>query len=113
MLLCMLFALLLTFVILLHRNFSHFVMYYYYVLTTLGYQPWWKKYITTMQLAQFVCMNAQAIYIIASGCPFPRNITVMYLAYILSLFFLFLNFFFKTYGGEGKKQSTKSKSKLA
>lgn len=26
----------------------------YYALHAMGYRPWWKKYITTLQIAQFV-----------------------------------------------------------
>lgn len=31
----------------------HVVMYWYYYETTLGNSPWWKKYITSFQIAQF------------------------------------------------------------
>jgi len=34
--------------------FVHIVMYYYYFQTELGNSPWWKKYITTIQIIQFV-----------------------------------------------------------
>mmetsp|Transcript_16266 Transcript_16266/g.41701 ORF Transcript_16266/g.41701 Transcript_16266/m.41701 type:complete len:285 (-) Transcript_16266:71-925(-) len=34
--------------------FVHVPMYLYYFLTTLGIQPWWKKYITQMQIYQFI-----------------------------------------------------------
>lgn len=32
----------------------HVVMYFYYFLTTLKISPWWKKYITSLQIVQFV-----------------------------------------------------------
>ena len=32
----------------------HVVMYYYYFLTTQGISPWWKKYITSFQIVQFM-----------------------------------------------------------
>jgi len=32
----------------------HVIMYYYYGMTALGYQLWWKKYLTGFQIAQFV-----------------------------------------------------------
>jgi len=33
----------------------HVVMYSYYIMAANGYQPWWKKYLTTIQMIQF-CM---------------------------------------------------------
>jgi len=35
------------------NTFVHIFMYYYFVLSTLGIQVWWKKYITALQIAQF------------------------------------------------------------
>ena len=34
------------------NSFIHTLMYYYYMVTVLGIQPWWKKWMTTMQLIQ-------------------------------------------------------------
>lgn len=83
----------------------HFVMYFYYFLTTLQFKPKWKMLVTLMQLVQFICMNAQAIYILQNGCAFPRRITMMYLFYIISLFVLFMNFFLRSYcKGKGKSK---------
>jgi len=87
------------------NSFVHLVMYSYYFLSTLGYSAWWKNYITLLQMGQFLIMNAQAIYILAVGCPFPHNITWMYLFYIISLFLLFQNFYQRTY----KKRPTDKK----
>jgi len=35
------------------NTFIHVIMYWYYVQTALGHQPWYKRYITQMQLMQF------------------------------------------------------------
>ncbi|SCZ90381.1 BZ3500_MvSof-1268-A1-R1_Chr1-3g01954 [Microbotryum saponariae] len=32
----------------------HVLMYYYYLMTAAGYKIWWKKYLTTLQITQFV-----------------------------------------------------------
>lgn len=56
-------------------------------------------------MIQFILMNAQAIYLIYHGCnQYPRNITIAYGYYILSLLVLFANFFVMSYivGGRGK-----------
>lgn len=90
----------------------HFVMYFYYLLTTLQFRPSWKMLVTVMQLVQFVCMNAQAIYILQNDCPFPTRITTFYLVYIISLFALFMNFFLASYcKKKGKKSSDAKKLK--
>jgi len=31
----------------------HVIMYYYYAASIWGYKPWWKRYLTSMQLTQF------------------------------------------------------------
>jgi len=36
------------------NSFVHVWMYYYYAVSTLGYSPWWKKYLTGLQIYQFV-----------------------------------------------------------
>ena len=104
------------------NSFVHLVMYYYYLQQTLLINVWWKKYLTQLQMVQFVTMNAQvcarvarprgpppprllltplvcarrqAVYILYNGCPFPRNVTAVYLVYIISLLLLFLRFYFR------------------
>jgi len=32
----------------------HVFMYYYYAVATLGYKVWWKRHLTTLQIAQFI-----------------------------------------------------------
>lgn len=39
---------------LLFNTLVHVVMYYYYALKSLGLKVWWKKYITQLQIVQFV-----------------------------------------------------------
>lgn len=34
--------------------FVHVIMYYYYWATAAGYKIWWKKYVTVMQITQFI-----------------------------------------------------------
>jgi GNS1/SUR4 family len=43
---------------LLTNTFVHVVMYYYYFLCTLKIYPWWKRYITTLQIVQFIFRQA-------------------------------------------------------
>jgi len=36
------------------NSFVHIWMYYYYSVSTLGYSPWWRQYLTGLQIYQFV-----------------------------------------------------------
>lgn len=77
------------------NSFVHLVMYYYYLQQTLLIDVWWKKYLTQLQMVQFVTMMSQAVYILYNRCPYPRAVTLLYLFYIFSLLILFMRFYFK------------------
>jgi len=74
------------------NSFVHLVMYYYYLVASVGAKPWWGKYVTQLQMGQFLTMNAQAAYILYNNCAYPHAVTWFYLIYIISLFALFNNF---------------------
>lgn len=76
----------------------HTIMYTYYFVSMHTRDIWWKKYLTLAQLTQFCCMNVQAFWLLAAQCGgTPPRVTVLYFAYIVSLFLLFLQFFIKSY----------------
>lgn len=86
----------------------HTVMYTYYFVSLHTKDIWWKSALTLCQMIQFVVMNAQAAYLIYTGCTaFPRNITNAYLYYILSLLVLFAHFFVMSYVVKKKDKKTK------
>jgi len=90
-------------------------MYTYYFLTLHVKDVWWKPALTVSQMVQFLLMNAQAGWLLYHNCnKYPRNIVLAYLVYILSLLFLFANFFVVSYilrgkSTGGKKDKAKSK----
>jgi len=89
------------------NGFIHTVMYTYYFLSLHTKDIWWKKYLTLMQMIQFLIMNAQALYLLLSGCTlYPPRITQAYLIYILSLLVLFAQFYVSSYS-KGKAVSKK------
>lgn len=85
----------------------HTVMYTYYFVSLHTKEIWWKSALTMSQMVQFVLMNAQAFYIIYTGCEtYPKRIVISYLYYIVSLLALFAHFFVLSYvmkGSSGKK----------
>lgn len=82
----------------------HTIMYTYYFVSLHTKSIWWKEALTMGQMIQFVLMNAQAIYLLnLPNSPFPRNIIKAYLVYILSLLFLFANFYIVSYVLKGNK----------
>mmetsp|Transcript_43454 Transcript_43454/g.68040 ORF Transcript_43454/g.68040 Transcript_43454/m.68040 type:complete len:280 (-) Transcript_43454:155-994(-) len=91
------------------NGFIHTVMYTYYFLSMHTKDIWWKKYLTMMQMVQFLTMNAQAGWLLHSQCQtFPKRVTQIYLIYIVSLFMLFLHFFIRSYfvkPGKKRKQA--------
>ena len=99
------------------NGFIHTVMYTYYFVSLHTPDIWWKSALTMCQMVQFVLMNAQAIYIIGTDCQlYPRNLTMAYGYYILSLLVLFAHFFVMSYvvgGGKGKGSKTRGKKDSA
>jgi len=76
----------------------HTIMYTYYFVSMHSRDIWWKKYLTLMQMIQFICMMTQGGLLLSGGCKkFPARVTGVYLVYIFSLFCLFLNFFIASY----------------
>mmetsp|Transcript_2352 Transcript_2352/g.2450 ORF Transcript_2352/g.2450 Transcript_2352/m.2450 type:complete len:215 (+) Transcript_2352:116-760(+) len=94
------------------NGFIHTVMYTYYFVSLHTRDIWWKSALTMCQMVQFVVMNAQAMYLISTECTeFPRNITLAYGYYIVTLLILFAHFFVTSYvvgSGKGKKKIVKS-----
>lgn len=82
----------------------HTVMYAYYFLATFGpkLQPylWWKKYLTSMQIAQFVAILIQLASIPLSGdpaCRYPRSFLLGAVSGASLFLFLFYTYYKETY----------------
>lgn len=92
----------------------HVLMYSYYGLSALGpaiqKYLWWKKYLTRIQLVQFVVGMLHAAQSLVVGCPFPLWMQWALIIYGLTILGLFLNFYFWAYVSPHKKQSKKVKS---
>ncbi|KAL1396024.1 hypothetical protein pipiens_010811 [Culex pipiens pipiens] len=83
------------------NNFVHTLMYFYYLLSSMGprYQKylWWKKYMTEVQIAQFIICIAHAINALMTDCAFPRFITYLLLLNASIFFVMFMNFYVENY----------------
>ena len=90
------------------NSLVHTVMYFYYALSAFGPKIqkflWWKRYITQLQLAQFVIFISYGVVNEVMGIPYPKFLKV--LTQIQSPFFLYL--FFDFYKSCYKKCNTKS-----
>lgn len=98
------------------NGFIHTVMYTYYFICMHTKDPktgkslpiWWKSSLTMMQMIQFITMMSQGSYLLATQCPTTSLRVVMtYVVYILSLFFLFAQFYVQSYT---KPKSSKKKT---
>jgi len=79
------------------NSFVHTVMYTYYLLAALKIQPWWKKYLTQLQLAQFVLNVGTSIYVLCQDCPFPRWMMWAMIVYMAQMLLLFGSFYLGAY----------------
>jgi len=96
----------------------HVVMYYYYYAAAGGHQIWWKKYLTSMQIAQFVIgltvMSYGAYSAISyrwlpflphqGNCSSSTTSGVVTMGLVSSYLFLFIEYYRKTYKAEFEKR---------
>jgi len=98
------------------NTFIHTVMYSYYLLAAMGprIRPylWWKKYLTRMQLIQFVLIFLHTAQLLVFPCEgVPPSLILWTMLYSGLFFALFINFYVKAYlrnrkrAREGKKET--------
>jgi len=92
--------------------FVHVFMYLYYMLATFGYEIWWKKYLTSLQIIQFiidlfVCLSAISFYHFSGyTCSGDNWCAFAGVTIIGSYLFLFIDFFDKTYTNKTSNPTT-------
>lgn len=84
------------------NSFIHVIMYSYYALTTFGprVQPylWWKKYLTRLQMIQFVLVMINATKTFMSrDCKFPLLFSYLQAAVACAFLVLFAMFYRDAY----------------
>lgn len=79
----------------------HVVMYSYYLLSALGPHMdkylWWKRYLTRMQLVQFVLVFLHNLQMFFNGCNYPRLIVVLLTLNSLIFMWMFGMFYYESY----------------
>jgi len=89
----------------------HVVMYFYYMMTAFGPSVqkylWWKRYLTTLQLVQFVTFFTHACFpLFLPNCDFPKIFSYIILFHGGMFFLLFLNFYRQAYISKKKAKTT-------
>jgi len=90
----------------------HVFMYYYYLAQTLDQDVWWKKYLTTAQIIQFlidISLTAPWFYLklnLGMNCSGTTGSLIFTHSVLFSFIALFVNFYLHTY----KKQPTSDKT---
>lgn len=84
------------------NSFVHIIMYTYYGLSAMNSPRvnkylWWKRYLTMMQLVQFVIALVMGVNAIRIGCDFPLWMHYALVLYMVSFLFLFGNFYIHAY----------------
>lgn len=79
----------------------HTIMYAYYILSTFdSVKPylWWKKYVTTIQLIQFIILGLHfAVAALTPNCGYPKTLSLTGVAIAGMFFALFAVFYKETY----------------
>ncbi|XP_050400450.1 elongation of very long chain fatty acids protein 7 [Patella vulgata] len=83
------------------NSFIHFLMYTYYGVAALGpeFQKylWWKKYMTKLQITQFICVALHASQLLFIDCNYSMIFVYWIGAYAVIFLVLFADFYIKAY----------------
>ncbi|KAK0166820.1 hypothetical protein PV327_004303 [Microctonus hyperodae] len=83
------------------NTFVHIIMYGYYLLAALGpkIQPylWWKKYLTSLQMIQFVLVMIHAFQLLFIECNYSKAFVWWIGMHSVLFFYLFRDFYIQAY----------------
>uniref|UniRef100_A0A1B6BWX1 Elongation of very long chain fatty acids protein n=2 Tax=Clastoptera arizonana TaxID=38151 RepID=A0A1B6BWX1_9HEMI len=89
------------------NTFVHIIMYSYYLLSALGPQVqkylWWKKYLTSLQMIQFIAIMVHAFQLLFIDCNYPRAFVWWIGMHAVMFFFLFKEFYNQSYNSKQRK----------
>lgn len=88
------------------NSFVHVFMYTYYMLAAMGpqYQKyiWWKKYLTWIQMVQFVILFLYNSSLLLLNCGEPVATSIYFLVISLAFLSLFANFYYQAFVNKPK-----------
>jgi len=84
------------------NSFVHTIMYSYYLLAALGprVRPflWWKRYLTQLQLVQFLGIFLHMAQLVVFPCPdVPRSMVTFVIVNVMLFIVLFIKFYLDSY----------------
>lgn len=83
------------------NSFVHVLMYTYYGLAAIGPHMskylWWKKYMTTIQMVQFIFIFAHSFQLLFVDCNYPRGFMWWIGFHAVLFWFLFVDFYKNAY----------------
>ncbi|KAJ0173008.1 hypothetical protein K1T71_011184 [Dendrolimus kikuchii] len=83
------------------NSMVHAVMYSYYLISVVRpkwVRAWWKKYITQLQILQFLILILHFGHVLFEpSCEYPKWVSFAFLPHNIFILFLFSNFYFKEY----------------
>ncbi|KAK9881692.1 hypothetical protein WA026_017209 [Henosepilachna vigintioctopunctata] len=89
------------------NTFVHIIMYFYYMVSAMGpkYQKflWWKKYLTTLQIVQFIAIFAHQFQLFFTECNYPKSFMVWIGLHGVLFLFLFSDFYKSKYNSKPSK----------
>ncbi|XP_077295700.1 very long chain fatty acid elongase 2-like [Arctopsyche grandis] len=80
----------------------HSIMYFYYLLACINtdYKKsvWWKKYITQIQMVQFIISTIHfMVPILDPRCTYPMLASIIFVPQNVFIFYMFAKFYVKSY----------------
>ncbi|XP_073818818.1 very long chain fatty acid elongase AAEL008004 isoform X4 [Musca autumnalis] len=91
------------------NTFVHIIMYTYYMFSAMGPQfqkyLWWKKYLTTLQMVQFILIMVHAFQLLFIECNYPKAFVWWIGMHAVMFFFLFNEFYKQAYKGRKSRPS--------
>lgn len=90
------------------NTFIHIIMYSYYLLAALGPRMqrylWWKKYLTALQMLQFIAIMVHAFQLLFIDCNYPKAFVWWIGMHAVMFLFLFNEFYQQSYAQKTKNR---------